>query len=403
MKTKSVLAAAVGMAILAAPAIAQNSRPQLLIVRAEADLSAETLSIQGRYFVWANDDEVVVMAGTPLGVLEATDLHILARLPQALAPGGYLLMVSRGAGVVQNDSFSLTVGTVGPPGPEGPKGPVGDTGPQGIQGEKGERGEKGEPGVQGPPGPRGLDWKGVWQTEVGYLKDQAVSHAGSSWIALRANAGVPPVEGIDWTLVAAKGEKGDQGPQGLQGVQGEAGIQGIQGVQGPPGEKGDKGDPGTGAIPAITCPIGQALRGFQTDGTPVCFSVVATFAPSTLAAEHGRHTSITTGGDGRNLISFAGGEGLTVAHCDDVGCSSATITTVAVENVALHETSIVTGADGFGLVSYAVGKGSSALKVAHCNDALCTGAVTTTLDSADSVGRYSSIMIGSDGLGLISY
>jgi hypothetical protein len=54
------------------------------------------------------------------------------------------------------------------------------------------------------------------------------------------------------------------------------------------------------------------------------------------------------------------------------------------------------------LISYS-DETNTALKVAHCSNTNCTTATTTTLDSTDSVGWYTSITIGTDGLGLISY
>ncbi|MBN1976355.1 MAG: hypothetical protein JW918_03040 [Anaerolineae bacterium] len=38
-----------------------------------------------------------------------------------------------------------------------------------------------------------------------------------------------------------------------------------------------------------------------------------------------------------------------------------------------------------------------------CNDAACSGATLTTLDSGGDVGLYTSVTIGADGLPLISY
>jgi preprotein translocase subunit Sec61beta len=65
-------------------------------------------------------------------------------------------------------------------------------------------------------------------------------------------------------------------------------------------------------------------------------------------------------------------------------------------------TSITIGADGLGLISYHDITNDD-LKVAHCNDAACSSASLSTLDSAGLVGYYTSITIGADGLGLISY
>ena len=88
--TRAALLVAVSLAASAGPAAAQN-RPQLSIVRAEADLAAETLLIQGEYFVWAKKKApVVTLAGSPLAILGLTEVEILAQLPPDLAPGAYL-------------------------------------------------------------------------------------------------------------------------------------------------------------------------------------------------------------------------------------------------------------------------------------------------------------------------
>jgi hypothetical protein len=65
-------------------------------------------------------------------------------------------------------------------------------------------------------------------------------------------------------------------------------------------------------------------------------------------------------------------------------------------------TSIVIGADGLGLISYHDDTNRD-LKVAHCNDTACSSATITTIDSSGDVGEYTSITIGADGLGLIAY
>lgn len=105
-------------------------------------------------------------------------------------------------------------GPQGPPGPIGPQGPTGlpgPTGPIGPQGVQGPAGPIGPQGLTGPQGPKGLNWKGAWDAATPYVTDDAVSHGGSSWRALRDSTNVTPVEGADWTIVA---QKGDTGPQG---------------------------------------------------------------------------------------------------------------------------------------------------------------------------------------------
>ena len=65
-------------------------------------------------------------------------------------------------------------------------------------------------------------------------------------------------------------------------------------------------------------------------------------------------------------------------------------------------TSVTIGADGLPLISY-LDSTNADLKVAHCDDLVCSSALTSTLDSGGFVGRFSSVTIGPDGLGLISY
>ena len=67
-----------------------------------------------------------------------------------------------------------------------------------------------------------------------------------------------------------------------------------------------------------------------------------------------------------------------------------------------YYTSLAIGSDGLGLISYYDGSNHD-LKVAHCDGVFCTSATLATLDSLGEVGSSTSLAIGSDGLGLISY
>jgi hypothetical protein len=112
------------------------------------------------------------------------------------------------------------------------------------------------------------------------------------------------------------------------------------------------------------------------------------------------------GTDGLGLISYNGsGESLKVAHCLNVECSSSTESNLDGSGGAFS--SIAIGVDGLGLISYqnAVSfvQNPNDLKVAHCSNVECSSGTVTTLDEPGKVGAYSSIAIGSDGLGLISY
>ena len=120
----------------------------------------------------------------------------------------------------------------------------------------------------------------------------------------------------------------------------------------------------------------------------------------------GLDTSIVIGSDGLGLITYfdeTGGD-LRAAHCVDVLCSQATVATVDAEGLVGHHSSVAIGRDGRPLVSYLDFSGFTGdLKVAHCQDVACTTAELTSLDRAGNVGHYTSIAIGADGLGLIMY
>lgn len=136
-----------------------------------------------------------------------------------------------------------------------------------------------------------------------------------------------------------------------------------------------------------------------------CVDVLCTTATTAVldsAGSVGPNTSVAIGTDGLGLISYAATStwDLKVAHCDNAICSSASIATIdSAGSVAAYGTSMTIGADGLGLISYYSGN----LKAAHCNDVPCTTATANIVDSSGDVGRFSSIAIGADGLGFISY
>ena len=121
----------------------------------------------------------------------------------------------------------------------------------------------------------------------------------------------------------------------------------------------------------------------------------------------GKFVSATIGSDGLGLISYQDvtAKALKVAHCGDPSCTSATTTALAtvVNGVAGFDTSVAVGADGLGIISYTATKlgQASFLDVAHCENLACSKATITQLDS--QVGLGTSIMVGADGLPLISY
>jgi preprotein translocase subunit Sec61beta len=160
-----------------------------------------------------------------------------------------------------------------------------------------------------------------------------------------------------------------------------------------------------------TCAPGSTVQTVNVDGSVTCQTVHddrPVFSLTSLDVASvgvGLYTSITIGADGLGLISYYDGANtdLKVAHCSNTACTAAAASTLdSVGNVGQY-TSITIGADGLGLISY-YDYDNGDLKVAHCLDTACTSADLYTLDSSSAgVGGYTSITIGADGLALISY
>lgn len=222
--------------------------------------------------------------------------------------GTYQEAMARGFTGSYQDFLNTLKGQQGEPGIQG------DTGKQGLPGNavyKGDQGPLGPIGLTGPSGPRGVNWTGPWDPDYHYVRYDAVSYAGGSYICVTdavSTTATPSASG-DWEALAAKGSaigvkgpKGDPGAQGIQGIPGvtftgawDAGNdyaqydiatwngttyirmvagttpdspdndatnwavfaakgQSVQGPQGIQGGKGDKGDPGA------TGPAGAGLN-----------------------------------------------------------------------------------------------------------------------------------------------
>lgn len=117
-------------------------------------------------------------------------------------------------------------------------------------------------------------------------------------------------------------------------------------------------------------------------------------------------TSVTVGADGLGLVTYYGYGGWEVMHCDDVPCTSQTRAVVGDYGDGGGWPSVTIGVDGLALISsyYEIDTTHGTLLVAHCTDVACSQSVVTTLaSSGGSVGMYSSVTIGADGLPLISY
>src|SRR5436309_12866652 len=201
------------------------------------------------------------------------------------------------------------VASLAVPGPSGMSGEPGSAGPVGPQGPQGDRGEQGPQGPQGPAGPQGPQG--------------------------------PPGD------AGPQGPVGPAGPQGSPGPQGNPGPQGPQGLQGPPGQGQDR--PG--------------------------------FARTVLDIDSaGYFSSVTIGPDGLALISyndFTNGD-LKVAHCSNVACTAATLSAVDSAGDVGTDASVTIGVDGLGLISYFKYSSNFDLKVAHCSNVVCTAATLST-------------------------
>jgi hypothetical protein len=147
-----------------------------------------------------------------------------------------------------------------------------------------------------------------------------------------------------------------------------------------------------------------ACDGIACTGTT---SLVDTLPAGTSGGFH--EVSNAIGSDGLGISSYYAEPAghLRVAHCADVGCTSATTHDVDTTGVTGRYSSIAIGSDGLPLISYVaqVTSGSTVstnLKVAHCADVACSSATITTLDSPN-VDNFTSLAIGPDGLGTIAY
>ena len=97
-------------------------------------------------------------------------------------------------------------------------------------------------------------------------------------------------------------------------------------------------------------------------------------------------------------MSYIGLGKVRVAHCSNPACSTSVTTPIDTAHVGPFGTSITIGSDGLGLITYI--DGSNDLRVAHCTNTNCSASPTTLIDHTDSM---SSVTVGSDGLGLIAY
>ena len=105
-------------------------------------------------------------------------------------------------------------------GPVGPAGVVGATGSTGSNGAAGAVGPAGSTGATGAQGAIGLDFRSAWSASTPYVTNDAVTFAGSTYLALSSNNNQEPDQYPQvWAVLA---EAGGVGPTGVAGAAGSA-------------------------------------------------------------------------------------------------------------------------------------------------------------------------------------
>lgn len=207
-----------------------GGKDQLVVKRVELSDDLSEAYIYGVNFD-NGTPPMVQLGGVDQLIFSSTDDQIVVSLQSNLLSGSYLLNVSTGISVNQNDAFEVAIGTTGPKGDSGPKGDTGLTGPQGPKGDTGltgPQGPKGDVGLTGPQGPKG-----------------------------------------DTGLTGLQGPKGDAGLTGPQGPKGDTGLTGPTGPQGPQGLAGTSAPLNVVKVQAIghdgsafvACPSGYQVLG----------------------------------------------------------------------------------------------------------------------------------------------
>jgi len=158
------LAIACSAALSTSPSVVAATSPSPLITSVTANPALTTLTITGSNLGSPGATVVTLDSYPQLVLTTVTNTSVVATLPAGVAPGSYLLMLTRTDTGPKTDEFWVTLGAVGPQGPAGPQGiqgpagatgPIGLTGPQGPVGATGATGPAGQIGPQGPAGPIG--------------------------------------------------------------------------------------------------------------------------------------------------------------------------------------------------------------------------------------------------------
>jgi len=160
------------------------------------------------------------------------------------------------------------------------------------------------------------------------------------------------------------------------------------------------------------CPSGTYFQGWDDVGlAPICvpddtgYVVPGRAMPPSAntttalvtADDVGQYPSITIGADGLGIIAYRNitSGAIEMAHCEDLSCTSATVSTLA---SAGTWSDIMIGTDGLPVV---VVENSGSIYFYHCADAACTSSTEVEIQSGDS--SRPAITIGSDGFPIMGF
>ncbi|HYF63153.1 MAG TPA: hypothetical protein VD886_10100 [Herpetosiphonaceae bacterium] len=178
---------------------------------------------------------------------------------------------------------------------------------------------------------------------------------------------------------------------------------------------------------AGSCAVGSSIRAIAADGAVSCAAAeprpkftsshtvqpddAGGFLPLDVA---GSHSINTIDAEGLPVIAYRyedsafGSNGPTTSfqlrfvRCNDPQCSSASSTTIDGGGAVGEDIGLIIGYDGLPIISYHDAAAQD-LKVAHCENLACTAQTITALESARQTGRYNAITVGGDGQPIISY
>jgi len=279
MSLRRIAVGIVALVCVSSALLAEKAPKELVITGAQVNFSNNTITITGNNFGTRTPE--VKLGETALVVSSSGDQRIIARLPQNVSAGDYLLTVRSGPGSDGSDSFDLTVGAVGPVGPMGPQGPAG---PAGARGLTGPQGSKGDPGATGAAGPAG-----------------AIGPAGAQG-----------PQGL-------KGDPGATGPAGPAGPIGLAGSQGLQGLKGDTGSAGSVGPPGPQGPQGATGATGPAGPPGPTAANMLAIALLRWYDVNTVVGSFAVGSAPTgVAFDGANIwVANSGSNNVTKLRAND--------------------------------------------------------------------------------------